>query len=138
MTHQWTKTSGMREQLREFLKGALIMHSFETCAGLVTLFARAWCDFIMSTLAGAWEDSWFSLMDPNGYNLFSTRKSKRVSLEEKRQSELEKDLWVAREGLTRASLSTFMDWKDGSTIYFWRWPDEYQKQVQDGLEVYIS
>ena len=31
-----------------------------------------------------------------------------------------------------------MDWKGGSTIYFWRWPDEYQKKVRDGLEVYIS
>ena len=68
----------------------------------------------------------------------STRKSRRVSAAEKRQKESEKDLLVAREGLTRASLSAFMDWKAGSTIYFWRWPVEYQKKVQDGLEVYIS
>ena len=69
---------------------------------------------------------------------FSNRKSGRVGEEEQIKLNLLKDLEIGREALTRASLSTFMDWKGGSTIYFWRWPDDYQKQVRDGLAVYIS
>ena len=52
--------------------------------------------------------------------------------------ELKKDLVVGQEALTRASLSTFMDWSGGSTLYFWRWPSDYQKQARDGLDVYVS
>ena len=63
--------------------------------------------------------------------------SSRVSEQEKVKQNLLKDLEIGREALTRASLSTFMDWKGGSTIYFWRWPCKHQKQVRDGLAVYI-
>ena len=69
---------------------------------------------------------------------FSKRKSGRISSHEKIVLNLQKDHKVGREALIRASLSTFMDWKGGSTIYFWRWPEDYQQQVRDGLDVYVS
>jgi hypothetical protein len=31
-----------------------------------------------------------------------------------------------------------MDWEDGSMPFHWRWPEEFQKKIQDGLEDALS
>lgn len=53
----------------------------------------------------------------------------------KRLSELEKDVIVGTDALNRASSATYWEWTLGSTLFFWRWPEVYQKQVRDGIAV---
>jgi len=34
--------------------------------------------------------------------------------------------------ITWASLSTWWEWLDGSRLFFWRWPEVWQREAQDG------
>jgi len=34
--------------------------------------------------------------------------------------------------------ASFWEWTHGSTLFFWRWPEEYCKAITDGLEVFVS
>ena len=38
----------------------------------------------------------------------------------------------------RATSASFWEWTHGSTLFFWRWPEEYCKAIRDGLEVFVS
>ena len=49
-----------------------------------------------------------------------------------------KDLKVGRDAIRRACLSSWWEWDGGSTLFFWRWPKEYRKDVRDGLEVCVE
>jgi len=35
--------------------------------------------------------------------------------------------------LSRAGGSTWFEWNDGSRLFFWRWPAEWQREARDGL-----
>ena len=55
-----------------------------------------------------------------------------------RVTELQKDLMVATDALNRASRSTWWEWRDGSTCFFWRWPKEVRSFVRDGFPVHVE
>lgn len=61
----------------------------------------------------------------------------KMSGDEMKRKELLKDLRVGRDTIRRAGLSSWWEWDAGSTLFFWRWPSEYKKDVQDGLKVCI-
>lgn len=52
--------------------------------------------------------------------------------------ELQQDLKVGRDAITRATTSSWWEWKNGSSCFFWRWPKEIRKQVRDGFPVHIE
>ena len=62
----------------------------------------------------------------------------KMSGEDKRRKELLKDLKVGRDAIRRAGLASWWEWDAGSTLFFWRWPEEYKKDVRDGLEVCVE
>jgi hypothetical protein len=43
-----------------------------------------------------------------------------------------------REGLYRVTQASRWEWRAGSTPFFWRWTDEFQDQIQDGIKLWIS
>ena len=45
---------------------------------------------------------------------------------------------VGQDAVRRAGLASWWEWDAGSTIFFWRWPSEYKKDVRDGLEVCVE
>ena len=51
----------------------------------------------------------------------------------KRNVEARKDWEAGRECIGRYSNSSWWEWTDGSRPHFWRWPEEYQKQIRDGV-----
>jgi len=42
------------------------------------------------------------------------------------------------DAIHRATSGSFWEWTHGSTLFFWRWPEEYRKAIRDGLEVFVS
>ena len=78
------------------------------------------------------------------------RKRKRHSGKQKRRSkveterethriiEIKADLAVGRDALHRGLGSTWWDWCLGSTLFFWRWPEEYRLSARDGAAVYVN
>lgn len=52
--------------------------------------------------------------------------------------ELRIDLSVGLDSLVRALRSSWWEWLDGSTCYFWRWPEEVRKNVRDGFPVWVE
>ncbi len=54
-----------------------------------------------------------------------------------RRSELSRDLERGADCLERAGHSTFWEWKDGSSIFFWRWPSRYKRALRDGTKLFI-
>ena len=54
------------------------------------------------------------------------------------RSELKKDLVVGKDAIDRAWKSSWWEWDAGSTVFFWRWTNEYKKMVRDGLRVYVK
>ena len=52
--------------------------------------------------------------------------------------EVDRDLIVGRDGLSRAFNSTWWEWKDGSACFFWRWPIGIRKQVRDGVPIFVQ
>lgn len=51
--------------------------------------------------------------------------------------EIVKDYKVGMDAISRALQASFWEWDDGSTILFWRWPDDHQKELRDGLKVWF-
>ena len=58
--------------------------------------------------------------------------------QDKLRKDLLKDLKVGRDAIRRACLASWWEWDGGSTLFFWRWPKEYRKDVRDGLEVCVE
>ena len=52
--------------------------------------------------------------------------------------ELLRDLVVGRDCITRACNSSFWEWLDGSTCFFWRWPLGISVGVRDGIPIFIQ
>ena len=53
-------------------------------------------------------------------------------------NELDRDLTVGRDCLTRAVNGSWWEWLDGSSCFFWRWPKPIRKSVRDGYPVFIQ
>jgi len=75
---------------------------------------------------------WWKLMQ------LTVKGSRKRKFKEFRISELQKDVMVATDALNRASKSTWWEWRDGSTCFFWRWPKEVRSFVRDGFPVHIE
>ena len=54
------------------------------------------------------------------------------------ETELYKDVKVARDAITRAVNSSWWEWRCGSTCFFWRWPAEIRKHIRDGYPVHVE
>ena len=54
------------------------------------------------------------------------------------KSELKKDLVVGKDAIDRAWKSSWWEWEAGSTLFFWRWTDEYKRTVRDGMRVFVK
>jgi len=52
--------------------------------------------------------------------------------------ELKKDLSVGLDSLRRALNSSWWEWLDGSTCYFWRWPKEVRVDIRDGFKICVE
>jgi hypothetical protein len=55
----------------------------------------------------------------------------------KLDNELARDYLVGIDAITRALGSSFWEWDDGSTVFFWRWSREHWKELRDGLKVWF-
>ena len=52
--------------------------------------------------------------------------------------EFSRDIEVGRDCIQRARACSFWEWHDGSTIFFWRWPEEIRSEVRDGTPLCIK
>lgn len=53
-------------------------------------------------------------------------------------SQLRLDVVAGRDCLWRASESDWWDWRSGSRLFFWRWPEAHRQAARDGYEPYIE
>jgi hypothetical protein len=53
------------------------------------------------------------------------------------EEEMLRDYEVGIDAISRALAASFWDWDDGSTVFFWRWPEEHRKELRDGLKVWV-
>ena len=52
--------------------------------------------------------------------------------------DLERDWKAGTEAIRRACNSTFWDWADGSTLFYWRWAPEFQTEARDGTTIWVT
>ena len=52
--------------------------------------------------------------------------------------EIARDLEVGRDALYRGLGATWWEWSLGSTLFFWRWPEEYRTAARDGTTVHVQ
>jgi hypothetical protein len=43
-----------------------------------------------------------------------------------------------REGIYRIGHATWWEWTQGSTPFFWRWPEEFQDRIRDGIKLWMT
>ena len=53
-------------------------------------------------------------------------------------SEFVQDFCVGSEAVRRACGSTFWDWDQGSSLFFWRWPIPFTEEARDGTKIFIN
>ena len=53
-------------------------------------------------------------------------------------SEFLRDIEIGTDAVRRACSSSFWDWDNGSTLFFWRWPSKFQKEARDGTNTFIQ
>jgi hypothetical protein len=66
------------------------------------------------------------------------RNKRKLSKKQGKFWELSQDLDVGRDAIRRAAWSTWWNWDNGSTLYFWRWPSEVRKAVRDGTKLFVD
>ena len=54
------------------------------------------------------------------------------------QKEFSRDIIVGRDAVRRATWSSWWEWNEGSSCFFWRWPAEIRNFVRDGFPVHIE
>jgi hypothetical protein len=59
-------------------------------------------------------------------------KDQRLSLE------FIRDFETGSEAVKRACRSSFWDWDGGSSLFFWRWPDEFSQEARDGTSIFVK
>ena len=65
-------------------------------------------------------------------NRRSNKRNKKIC------TELEKDLEIGRDAVARAANSSWWNWDNGSTLFFWRWPKWSKKSVRDGIKLFVD
>jgi hypothetical protein len=55
----------------------------------------------------------------------------------RRQDNRGADVDAAYDAILRALKSTWWSWEDGSRPFHWRWPEDYQVRIRDGIPVYF-
>ena len=100
---------------------------------------KSFCVHLNTSYGNNWFDR---LHNKRPVSINTSRKRKRSMLQQDAlktsvRRELIADLEVGRDAIRRAGLATFWEWSAGSTIYFWRWPREYHKELRDGLPCFI-
>ena len=60
-----------------------------------------------------------------------------VSATDHQWRQLELDLEVGRDALRRGVGANWWEWSLGSTLFFWRWPQEYRRQARDGVRIFV-
>ena len=73
---------------------------------------------------------------PEDYTNYLLGQRKTQYKGEVKQSDFLKSIEIGRDVLKRASLSTWFEWKGGSTLVFWRWKT-HQLEARDGFPMYI-
>jgi hypothetical protein len=53
------------------------------------------------------------------------------------ESRLDKDTKVGLDCVRRVADCTWWEWDGGSTLFFWRWPEEFRVSVRDGTRLWI-
>ena len=51
--------------------------------------------------------------------------------------ELQRDLEVGKDAVSRAADSTWWSWEAGSSLFFWRWPSRCQTAARDGTKLFV-
>ena len=68
--------------------------------------------------------------------LSSSRKRKRDTIGCGPQ--LKVDLQVGREALEHCLAASWWEWKEGSSLLFWKWPGGLQQKARDGWKVWMQ
>jgi hypothetical protein len=53
-----------------------------------------------------------------------------------KENDKQKSLLAAGDCITRAANCTWLNWKDGSRPFFWRWSEEYFHHIRDGIPMW--
>ena len=69
--------------------------------------------------------------------LYQKTPNQRASLKGKSR-ELWKDFSVGSDAVERAVNSSWWNWDQGSTIFFWRWSKQFRVSVRDGTKLFIK
>ena len=90
-------------------------------------------------------DDWLKRYFATRISLQKGRKRKRTPIpseinvyNEKMFQEIHADLEVGLDGLMRVMNGSWWEWRDGSTLLFWRWPKEIRKWARDGVPVFVQ
>jgi hypothetical protein len=76
------------------------------------------CCFGWATTGRASYRAWWFLVDRTGYH--------------------EKDHTIVKDCILRVADSTCWLWGGGSTLFLWRWPDEFRKSIRDGTSLWLD
>ena len=55
-----------------------------------------------------------------------------------RMKDFLRDVEVGVEAIERACHSSFWDWTEGSTLFYWRWAPEFRKEARDGTKTFVT
>ena len=90
-------------------------------------------------------EDWLTRYFTTRISLQKGRKRKRTPIpsdvklyNERIFQEIHADLEVGLDGLMRVMNGSWWEWKDGSTLFFWRWPKEIRKWARDGVPVFVQ
>ena len=54
-----------------------------------------------------------------------------------RSARLSQDICLGQEALYRAANSSYWDWVEGSSLFFWRWPSSIREEARDGVPILV-
>jgi hypothetical protein len=120
------------EVLREkFLFRMMLLSSLRSFANyLTTQYGTSWLGFYLT--------------HRKTYRLGKSRKRKREArvvgdvVATRKFHALKHDMNKGFEALIRLSCSTSWEWKDGSSLLYWRWASDIRESARDGLPLFIN
>ena len=116
---------------RMFKKCLRVPYESDTHAKMCDMMRRAMLRFYTRKIYTSFRKY---LHQKHGKNVGS-KYQQQLKRSKKKLTELRKDIIVGTDALHRASGASYWEWTLGSTLFFWRWPEVYQKQVRDGIAV---
>ena len=70
-------------------------------------------------------------LDKHGLSVMPTRLTSS-------NADMTRDLVVGVDAITRSCRGSFWNWSDGSTLFFWRWPEKYRLEARDGVAAFVD